>query len=369
MDSSAKTQHKHKHNEEEEEEEENEEDTYSFAMQLAMSIVLPASMQAAAELGVFEIIAKAGPGAKLSAAQIAAQMPSRNPNTGVMLDRILRLLVTNRVLRCSLSSAGDNQRLYSLAPVAKYFVLNQDGVSLCPLLAMAGDQAILDIWYKLADAVLQGGIPFNKVHGMGVYEYAGNDSRFNGVLNKAMLNHTSIVMNRILDSYNGFEQIKQLVDVGGGLGVTLNIITSRYPHIEGVNFDLPHVIQNAPSYPGVKHIGGNMFERIPKGDAILMKWILHNWGDEHCLTLLKNCYEAIPENGKIIIIDRMPMVTPEATAAAREASMMDIIMLMQFSGGRERTTQEFMALANKAGFNGVNYECFACNFCIIEFIK
>ena len=86
---------------------------------------------------------------------------------------------------------------------------------------------------------------------MGVYEYAGNDSRFNGVLNKAMLNHTSIVMNRILDSYNGFEQIKQLVDVGGGLGITLNIITSRYPHIEGVNFDLPHVIQNAPSYRGI----------------------------------------------------------------------------------------------------------------------
>lgn len=66
------------------------------------------------------------------------------------------------------------------------------------------------------------------------------------------------------------------------------------------------------------------------------------------------------------------MVTPEATAgsaAAREASMTDIIMLMQFSGGRERTTQEFMALANEAGFNGVNYECFVCNFCIIEFIK
>ncbi|GAY64041.1 hypothetical protein CUMW_230480 [Citrus unshiu] len=335
-----------------------------------MSIVLPASMQAAAELGVFEIIAKAGPGAKLSAAQIAAQMPSRNPNAGVMLDRILRLLCDNNACFVALFHQLVIIRGCTVLHLwPKYFVLNQDGVSLCPLLAMAGDQAQLDIWYKLADAVLEGGIPFNKVHGMGVYEYAGNDSRFNGVLNKAMLNHTSIVMNRILDSYNGFEQIKQLVDVGGGLGVTLNIITSRYPHIEGVNFDLPHVIQNAPSYSGVKHIGGNMFERIPKGDAILMKWILHNWDDEHCLTLLKNCYEAIPENGKIIIIDRMPMVTPEATAAAREASMMDIIMLMQFSGGRERTTQEFMALANKAGFNGVNYECFVCNFCIIEFIK
>ncbi|GAY32055.1 hypothetical protein CUMW_273170 [Citrus unshiu] len=40
--------------------------------------------------------------------------------------------------------------------------------------------------------------------------------------------------------------------------------------------------------------------------------ILHNWGHEHCLSLLKNCYEAIPENEKIIIISRMPMVMPEA---------------------------------------------------------
>ena len=32
-----------------------------------------------------------------------------------------------------------------------------------------------------------------------------------------MLSHNSIVMNRILDYYKGFEKIKQLVDVGGGL--------------------------------------------------------------------------------------------------------------------------------------------------------
>ncbi|XP_052292025.1 anthranilate N-methyltransferase-like [Citrus sinensis] len=251
-----------------------------------MSIVLPAAMQAASELGVFEIIAKAGPTAKISAVEIAAQMPSSNPNAAVMLDRILRLLVTHRVLRCT--SAGDDQRLYGLAHVAKYFVLNRDGVSLCPSrpwletkpyeiydLKPKEDEKVFDTLYslmcKLTDAVLEGGISFNKVHGTGFYEYAGNDFRFNGVFNKAMLNHTSIVTNRIIDSSKGFEQIKQLVDVGGGLGVNVNIIISNYLHIKGVNFDLSHVIQDSSSYSGVKHIGGIMLERIPKGDAILIK--------------------------------------------------------------------------------------------------
>ncbi|KAK4849017.1 hypothetical protein QYF36_019884 [Acer negundo] len=82
----------------------------------------------------------------------------------------------------------------------------------------------------------------------------------------------------------GFENVKQLVDVGGGLGVTLKAVTAKYPHIKGINFDLPHVIQRAPNYPGVEHVGGDMFESVPKGDAIFMKWILHDWSDEHCLS-------------------------------------------------------------------------------------
>ncbi len=66
-----------------------------------------------------------------------------------------------------------------------------------------------------------------------------------------MLNGTTIVMKQILEVYKGFEQLKLLVDVGGGLGVTLNLITSRYSHIKGINFDLPHVIQHGPPYPGI----------------------------------------------------------------------------------------------------------------------
>jgi caffeic acid 3-O-methyltransferase len=29
------------------------------------------------------------------------------------------------------------------------------------------------------------------------------------------------------------------------------MIVSKYPSIRGINFDLPHVIEDAPSYPGM----------------------------------------------------------------------------------------------------------------------
>jgi caffeic acid 3-O-methyltransferase / acetylserotonin O-methyltransferase len=89
------------------------------------------------------------------------------------------------------------------------------------------------------------------VHGTHAFDYPSLDSRFNQIFNTAMISYTKIVMNKFLESYNGFKGIKRLVDVGGGLGVSINLITSKHPDIYGINFDLPHVIQHAPSYPGM----------------------------------------------------------------------------------------------------------------------
>ena len=35
-----------------------------------------------------------------------------------------------------------------------------------------------------------------------------------------------------------------------------------------------------------------------------MQWIMHDWSDESCVKILKNCRKAIPEeSGKVIIVD------------------------------------------------------------------
>ncbi|KAK3194499.1 hypothetical protein Dsin_025809 [Dipteronia sinensis] len=224
------------------------EESFAYAIQLVNSTVLPMTLQAAIELGVFDIISKAGPDARLSASEIAAHMPTQNKDAPQMLDRMLCLLATHSVVDCSVV---DLKRLYSMNSVSGYFATDQDGVSLGPLMALLQDKVFLDSWSQLKDAVLEGGIPFDRVHGMHAFEYPGLDSRFNQVFNKAMYNHTTIVIKNIVEVYRGFENVKQLVDVGGSLGVTLKAVIAKFPHIKGINFDLPHVIQHAPHYPGI----------------------------------------------------------------------------------------------------------------------
>ncbi|KAH7519390.1 hypothetical protein FEM48_Zijuj08G0031100 [Ziziphus jujuba var. spinosa] len=321
-------QHPKVHDEKERRKE--EEESFCYAMQIVMSSVLSMSMQSATELGVFDVIAKAGPGSKLSSSDIAAQMPIKNPEAPIMLDRILRLLASHSLLSCSVvaDDNGSFERLYSLAPASKFFVTNKDGVSLGPLMALIQDNVFLTSWSQLKDAVLEGGIPFNRVHGTHAFEYPGLDHRFNQVFNTAMYNHTTIVIKKILDLYKGFESLEQLVDVGGGLGVTLRLITSKYPNIKAINFDLPH-------------------------------WILHDWSDEKCLKLLKNCYKAIPDNGKVIVVEALLPVGAETSSSVKTTSQIDVLMMTQTPGGKERSQQEFLALANAAGFNGIRFECSA----------
>ena len=125
--------------------------------------------------------------------------------------------------------------------------------------------------YHLKDALVEGGVPFNMAHGMTLSEYQQTDTQFNKVFNDGMSDYSAITMKKILRTYTGFQGLSSMVNVGGGAGTNLGMVVSKYPSIKGINFDLPHVIREAPMYSGVEHVTGDMFESVPKGDAIFMK--------------------------------------------------------------------------------------------------
>ena len=120
----------------------------SYAIQLATSSVLPMVLQTSIELGLFDIIAKLG---QPSASEIASHLPTNNPDAPFMLDRVLYLLSTHSVLSCSAidGDGGYFRRMYSITPVSKYFVRNQDGVSFSPFLALIQDKVFMDSWSVL----------------------------------------------------------------------------------------------------------------------------------------------------------------------------------------------------------------------------
>ena len=97
--------------------------------------------------------------------------------------------------------------------------------------------------------MLEGGTPFERAHGMSIFEYASKEPRLGKLLNQAM-SESILLYKKMMEIYNNFEGIETLVDVDGGTGALLDIIISNNPSVKGINYDLPHVIQHAPSYPG-----------------------------------------------------------------------------------------------------------------------
>ncbi|KAK9706760.1 hypothetical protein RND81_07G150100 [Saponaria officinalis] len=356
---------------------ENDEDVNDFVMaiQLIQSSVLPIALHTALELNLIEIISQAGPTQKLSAQEISAQIETNanglNPNGPPMLDRLLGLLASYSIVSCNVrpTENGGHEREYGLGKLSKFFLPDHNGCNLAPLLGLFLDPVVQASWTKLKDSIQEGGVSFNKVHGVNAWEYPSIDERFNKVFNKAMSNYPTFLVQKILQNYKGFEGVLHLVDVGGGLGQTLGAITSMYPTILGTNFDLPHVISNAPTYPGVKHVSGDMLEGVPNGDAILMKWVLQVWSDEHCSKVLKNCYNALPQSGKLIVIESIVTKEPETSVVAKTVSQLDVYMMTKNPGGKERTLDEFLALAFSAGFAGIDVKCQVGHFWVMEFYK
>ena len=86
---------------------------------------------------------------------------------------------------------------------------------------------------------------------MHIFDYFATDQRFNRLFNRAMSEHSMSLMNKILDMYHGFTELQEVVSVGGGIGSNQNLIVSRYPHITRISFDMPHVVAEAPYYPGI----------------------------------------------------------------------------------------------------------------------
>ncbi|CAN0875629.1 Flavone 3'-O-methyltransferase 1 [Linum grandiflorum] len=103
---------------------------------------------------------------------------------------------------------------------------------------------------RAKNAMLEGGVPFNRVHGTNVFEYSLLNPKFNQIFNDAMFNYSNMVIKEVLDSYQGFPRLNLVVDVGGGLGHTIKAIKSKHPHTKDINFGLPHVINKAPNISG-----------------------------------------------------------------------------------------------------------------------
>ncbi|XP_004516751.1 isoliquiritigenin 2'-O-methyltransferase-like [Cicer arietinum] len=336
-------------------------DAYLSALVLCFSRIFPAILNAAVDLNLFDIIAKtqSSHGSSLYASEIASQLPNQHPELTDRLERMLPVLASYSLLNCSIriNGEGKRERVYALTPIGQYFALDKDGGSLGPLSTLV-HRGCNSVWGDVKDAILDPNIEniFQSLNGRSFYEYTKMDKELNNIVNKAMAHAGPLEIKRVLQLYKGFEGISTLVDVGGGVGGTLKLIISQYPSIKGINFDLPQVVQDLPPHPGIVHVGGDMFESVPTGDAILLKLVCHNWSDEECVKFLSNCYKALPKHGKVIVLDYINPELPDSSKISKHTCVIDNLMFL-VTTGKERSEEEFKSLCKKSGFSKFHVAC------------
>ncbi|KAK2632743.1 hypothetical protein EUGRSUZ_L01146 [Eucalyptus grandis] len=304
------------------------------AFEIPPMVFVPMVLKGAIELGILELLAKCG---QLSPLDIAARLSIDNPATPDIINRLLRLLVSYSILS-----------LYGLGPRSKFFLDNK-GASNAPTHMLLQEKTVLESWHCLKDLVKEGGAdPFTRTHGMNLFDYMGQDPRFNDL---------------------GFSKAKTVVDLGGGVGVTLQTIPSMNPHIHAINYDLPHVIAAAPPVPGITHVGGDIVKAVPKADVHFLKSVLHCGDDEFCVKVLKNCWEALPPTGKVVIVDEVIPEYPGTDDVSQTNFLMELNALRFAPGAKARTQREFAELARASGFHAPKYVLRLYNLWLIELHK
>ena len=307
-------------------------------LRFANGAVVQQCIYAAAALAIADLL-KDGP---LSTAELAQRVEVNE----AALYRVLRLLAGAGIFQETAPRTFGNNEL------SHYLRADVPG-SVRAAFIFRGSSYFYSPFREILYSVRTGLSAREKVHGMSGWEFLRQNPDEARIFDEAMTAMSGVVGPAVAAEYD-FGSWESLMDVGGGNGILLATILRAHANLRGVLADQAHVIARArergflsgelASRASYKEC--DFFESIPTGcRAYIMKSVIHDWDDEQARAILKNCRQAVPANGVLLLVEYC------VTEAAKPsfANSVDIVMLV-LTGGKERTEAEFRELLTSSGF-------------------
>jgi hypothetical protein len=210
------------------------------------------------------------------------------------------------------------------------------------------------VWSGLPDGLATGASQARSQLGMDFFDYLQANPKALEEFGETLKAHSAVANRGVIERYD-FGGIRTLVDVGAGYGPLTIAVLERYPEMRGVVFDLPEVIESAPTQLPVNdesvgrrlsYVAGDMFRDVPQADAFVLKLILHDWDDAACATILENVCARLDRGGRVISIDNV--MPPLGDVSDVPQKLLDVNMMLLLPG-KERTRVEWEALYRGAG--------------------
>lgn len=329
-----------------------------------MSLWVPQAIHAAAELGIADALAREATGA----AELASRLGTHPDATGRLLDALCVLGLFRR--------SGDRYELTELGA----FLRSDAPASRRAWARLMGGTRVWQAWGKLSECVRTGNPAFaagdTRTSETETFDVYFEDAEAADVFHQAMADGTRSVARGIVEAVD-FRDARSVVDVGGGYGELLCAALDAHPGLRGSVFDLEHARAGAERLFERRGLGdrasfvsGNLFdEPPPAADVLLLKSVIHDWDDARSQAILERCAAAMTERSTLVVVE------PPAPPAGAElppwfawiVAFSDLNMLVN-TGGRERTADEYRALAERSGLRVTDvlpttsgfYSCFVC---------
>lgn len=298
---------------------------------------IPPAIHVATRLGIPDLLADGPKDVDVLARACGAHAPS--------LKRLLSALTAVGVF----DKVGPSR--FALAPVGQALRKDVPG-SLRNSVLFLLNESHWRPWGHLLHAVQTGETAFDHAHGAGLFDYMASHPEVSALFNAGMAGNSPAHARLIADACD-LSGARLAVDVGGGRGRLIATLLERNPHLRGILFDQPHVIDSARETleeTGVAGrcdlVGGSFFESVPAdGDVYLLRNIIHDWKDDQAVAILATCRRAMSEDARLLLVERELPDDPRAALMVHHA---DLEMLVNV-GGQERTTEEYGALLARSG--------------------
>ena len=224
----------------------------------------------------------------------------------------------------------------------------------------------LRIFSELGETIRTGEPQAHRVFGMGWWDYLSANPQELADFGEAMKADSQNSIRGVLEKCD-LSGVRKIADLGGGFGHLVIALLEKYPSLLGILVDQPELIPVAEEKnpapeavaPRLEYQGQDFFKRVPVADAYIMKHIIHDWDDEHCLQLLRNCHQSMEGPGRLVCVDAV--LPSMGDSSGTSAKFLDLLMMAGVRG-KERTLNQWNELYGAAGFGITNVTPLDDNF-------
>jgi len=229
-------------------------------------------------------------------------------------------------------------------------------------------------WQHLEHSIRTGEAAFEHVHGSSFFAYLDEHPQLLGTFNDAMAENARFEAPRFVAGFD-FGRFATLLDIGGGNGALLHAILAAHPASRGIIFETPSVAEQARAATEAagltgrcEVISGDFFAAVPAAaDAVLLKSVMHNWDDDRCVAILRNCRPAVRPGGRLLLLEPVLPARMQSQTCV-ESVLSDVNMLALTAGGFERTEASFRQILDAAGYalHAISDTIAATDFRVVE---